>query len=132
MTVDRLPRAARLAAGRQVLEQADAMEAGGALAIERIVSAARSAEYAKVTLTAPSVLARLDADLALRLTPPVDDNDIVHKIGRMPFGLYARATTRTRARRITGRSSRTRRASPASRICTGCTRWSTGGRWLVK
>ena len=34
-------------------------------------------------------LARLDADLALRLTPPVDDSDIARKIGRMPFGLYA-------------------------------------------
>jgi DNA-binding transcriptional LysR family regulator len=119
--VERLPRAARLtAAGKQVLEQADAMEAG-ALAIERIVVAARSDEHGKVTITAPPVLARhflapnlrnlaahhpqvqlsilseaqvvslarLDADLALRLTAPVDDTDIAHKIGRMPFGLYA-------------------------------------------
>jgi DNA-binding transcriptional LysR family regulator len=119
--VERLPRTARLtAAGRQVLEQADAMEAG-ALAIERIVLAARSEEHGKVSITAPPVLARhflapnlrnltarrplvqlsilseaqvvslarLDADLALRLTPPVDDSDIAHKIGRMPFGLYA-------------------------------------------
>ena len=119
--VERLPRAARLtAAGRQVLEQADAMEAG-ALAIERLVLAARSEDHGKVTITAPPVLARhflapnvrnlaarrpqvqlsilseaqvvslarLDADLALRLTPPIDEGDIAHKIGRMPFGLYA-------------------------------------------
>jgi DNA-binding transcriptional LysR family regulator len=119
--VERLPRAARLTAlGRQVHEQADAMEAG-ALAIERIVLAARSEEHGKVAITAPPVLARhflapnlralserhpqvqlsilseaqvvslarLDADLALRLTPPVDNTDIAQKIGLMPFGLYA-------------------------------------------
>ncbi|RZM00858.1 MAG: hypothetical protein EOP68_22630, partial [Sphingomonas sp.] len=34
-------------------------------------------------------LARLDADLALRLTPPVEDSDIARKVGRMAFGLYA-------------------------------------------
>jgi DNA-binding transcriptional LysR family regulator len=34
-------------------------------------------------------LSRLDADLALRLAPPIEDTDIAHKIGRMTFGLYA-------------------------------------------
>ncbi len=34
-------------------------------------------------------LARLDADLALRLTPPIGDADIACCIGRMPFAQYA-------------------------------------------
>ena len=34
-------------------------------------------------------LSRLDADLALRLSPPIEDTDIARKIGRMEFGLYA-------------------------------------------
>lgn len=119
--VERLPRAARLTAvGQQVRDQVDAIEAG-ALAVERLVLAARSEEQGKVTITAPPVLARhflapnlrtlserhpqvqlsilseahvvslarLDADLALRLTAPIEGTDIAHKIGRMAFGLYA-------------------------------------------
>lgn len=119
--VERLPRTARLTPlGEQVRDQVAAME-GNALAVSRIVLAARSREHGKVVITAPPVLARhflapnlgalsrhhplvqlsilseahvvslarLDADLALRLTPPIDDSDIAHKIGRMPFGLYA-------------------------------------------
>lgn len=34
-------------------------------------------------------LSRLEADLALRLSPPVEDTDVAKKIGRMKFGLYA-------------------------------------------
>lgn len=34
-------------------------------------------------------LSRMEADLAFRLWEPVEDTDIVRKVGRMPFGLYA-------------------------------------------
>jgi molybdate transport repressor ModE-like protein len=34
-------------------------------------------------------LSRLDADLALRLSAPIEDTDVAQKIGRMDFGLYA-------------------------------------------
>ena len=34
-------------------------------------------------------LSRLDADLALRLSPPIEDSDVAQKVGRMNFGLYA-------------------------------------------
>lgn len=34
-------------------------------------------------------LSRLEADLALRLTPPIEDTDIVRKVGVMQFALYA-------------------------------------------
>ena len=36
-------------------------------------------------------LARLEADLALRLSPPVEDTDITRKVGLMQFALYATA-----------------------------------------
>lgn len=36
-------------------------------------------------------LARLEADLALRLSPPVEDTDISRKVGLMQFALYATA-----------------------------------------
>lgn len=35
-------------------------------------------------------LSRLEADLALRLSPPIEDTDIVKKIGLMRFALYAK------------------------------------------
>lgn len=35
-------------------------------------------------------LSRMEADLALRLSPPIEDTDIVKKVGLMPFALYAR------------------------------------------
>lgn len=34
-------------------------------------------------------LSRMEADLALRLSPPIEDTDIVKKVGLMPFALYA-------------------------------------------
>jgi DNA-binding transcriptional LysR family regulator len=34
-------------------------------------------------------LARLEADLAVRLSPPIEDTDITRKIGRLEFYLYA-------------------------------------------
>jgi DNA-binding transcriptional LysR family regulator len=34
-------------------------------------------------------LSRLEADLALRLSPPIEDTDIVKKVGLMQFALYA-------------------------------------------
>jgi len=37
-------------------------------------------------------LARLEADLALRLSPPVEDTDISRKVGLMQFALYATAS----------------------------------------
>jgi DNA-binding transcriptional LysR family regulator len=35
-------------------------------------------------------LSRMEADLALRLSPPIEDTDIVKKVGLMPFALYVR------------------------------------------
>jgi DNA-binding transcriptional LysR family regulator len=119
--VDRLPRASRLTAvGQRVLDQVAGMEEG-ALAVERLVLAARSQEHGKVVITAPPIMARhflapnlrsmaerhplvqlsilsessivslsrLDADLALRLSSPIEDTDVAKKIGRMDFALYA-------------------------------------------
>ncbi|POM09852.1 hypothetical protein CUU62_26155 [Pseudomonas sp. WP001] len=34
-------------------------------------------------------LSRLEADLAIRLATGVQDTDIIKKVGRMPFALYA-------------------------------------------
>ncbi|WP_454865310.1 LysR substrate-binding domain-containing protein [Pseudomonas rhizophila] len=35
-------------------------------------------------------LSRMEADLALRLSPPIEDTDIVKKVGLMQFSLYAK------------------------------------------
>jgi DNA-binding transcriptional LysR family regulator len=120
--VDRLPRESRLTAiGQLVLQDVLDIEEK-AFAVQRKCLSSRSATRAKVTITAPPVLARhfltphlaelirmspmvqlsilsephfaslsrLEADLALRLSPPIEDTDIVKKVGLMQFALYAR------------------------------------------
>jgi DNA-binding transcriptional LysR family regulator len=119
--VDRLPRESRLTAiGQQIMQDVLDIEER-ALGVERKCLSSRAATRAKVTITAPPVLARhfltpnlaelsrmspmvqlsilsephfvslsrLEADLALRLSPPIEDTDIVKKVGKMQFALYA-------------------------------------------
>jgi DNA-binding transcriptional LysR family regulator len=119
--VDRLPRESRLTAiGQQIMQDVLDIEEK-AFAIERKCLSSRAATRAKVTITAPPILARhfltpnlaefarmspmvqlsilsephfvslsrLEADLALRLSPPIEDTDIVKKVGKMQFALYA-------------------------------------------
>ena len=119
--VDRLPREARLTTiGREILEMALEVE-NKAFAVQRLALTASTERRAKVTITAPPILARhflapnighfaerypsvqlsifseshiaslarLEADLALRLSPAVEDTDISRKIGRLDFALYA-------------------------------------------
>lgn len=119
--VDRLPRESRLTAiGQQIMQDVLDIEEK-AFAIERKCLSSRAAKRAKVTITAPPILARhfltpnlaefarmspmvqlsilsephfvslsrLEADLALRLSPPIEDTDIVKKVGKMQFALYA-------------------------------------------
>lgn len=119
--VDRLPRESRLTAiGQQIMEDVLDIEER-AFAIQRKCLSSRTAVRAKVTITAPPILARhflapnlaeltrmspavqlsilsephfvslsrLEADLALRLSPPIEDTDIVKKVGKMQFALYA-------------------------------------------
>jgi len=119
--VDRLPRESRLTAvGQQIMQDVLDIEER-AFAIQRKCLSSRTAVRAKVTITAPPILARhflapnlaeltrmspavqlsilsephfvslsrLEADLALRLSPPIEDTDIVKKVGKMQFALYA-------------------------------------------
>jgi DNA-binding transcriptional LysR family regulator len=119
--VDRLPRESRLTAiGQEILHAVGEIEAK-ALAVQRMALTASSERRAKVTITAPPILARyffapnmrrfaerspavqlsifsepqfdslsrLDADLAVRLSPAIEDTDISRKIGRLAFHLYA-------------------------------------------
>ncbi|HEX8544669.1 MAG TPA: LysR family transcriptional regulator [Pseudomonas sp.] len=119
--VDRLPRESRLTAiGQQIMQDVLDMEEK-AFAVERKCLSSRAVTRAKVTITAPPILARhfltpnlaelarmspmvqlsilsephfvslsrLEADLALRLSPPIEDTDIVKKVGKMQFALYA-------------------------------------------
>ncbi|EPJ84688.1 putative LysR family transcriptional regulator [Pseudomonas sp. CFII64] len=119
--IDRLPRESRLTAiGQQIMQDVLDIEEK-AFAVERKCLSSRSAMRAKVTITAPPILARhfltpnlaelarmspmvqlsilsephfvslsrLEADLALRLSPPIEDTDIVKKVGKMQFALYA-------------------------------------------
>jgi DNA-binding transcriptional LysR family regulator len=119
--IDRLPRESRLTAiGQEILHAAGAIE-DKALEVERLALTASSERRAKVTITAPPILARyffapnirrfaersptvqlsifsepqfdslarLEADLAVRLSPAIEDSDITRKIGRLAFHLYA-------------------------------------------
>ncbi|MFT4190086.1 MAG: LysR family transcriptional regulator [Comamonas sp.] len=119
--VDRLPRACRLTErGTQLLALAQRMETA-AFGIARHARAHQASLDAKVTLSAPPVLAthflarhladlrathpniqlavlaqlqqvslsRREADLALRLVRPKESSNVIRRIGRMPFALYA-------------------------------------------
>lgn len=119
--VERLPRACRLtASGAQILELAQRMETA-AFGISRHARAHQAPLDAKVTLSAPPVLAthflahhladlrathpriqlavlaqpqqvslsRREADIALRLVRPKESSNVIRRIGRMPFALYA-------------------------------------------
>ncbi|HEY0290616.1 MAG TPA: LysR family transcriptional regulator [Pseudomonas sp.] len=119
--VDRLARESRLTLiGQQILLDALDIEAKS-FAIERKCLTSSTAVRAKVSITAPPILARhflapniaklarlypqvqltilseshvaslsrLEADLALRLSPPIEDTDIIKKVGQMRFALYA-------------------------------------------
>ncbi len=119
--VDRLARESRLTGvGQQILQDALDIEAKS-FAIERRCLASSTTVRAKVSITAPPILARhflaphvaalarlhplvqlsilsephvaslsrLEADLALRLALPIEDTDIIKKVGQMRFALYA-------------------------------------------
>ncbi len=119
--IDRLPRESRLTAiGQEILHAVGEIE-DKALGVQRVALTASSERRAKVTITAPPILARyffapnirrfsernptvqlsifseshfdslsrLDADLAVRLSPAIEDSDISRKIGRLEFHLYA-------------------------------------------
>ncbi|EPG2130444.1 LysR family transcriptional regulator [Stenotrophomonas maltophilia] len=119
--VERLPRACRLTeSGAQILELAQRMETA-AFGIARHARAHQAPLDAKVTLSAPPVLAthflarhlaglraahpriqlavlaqpqqvslsRREADIALRLVRPKESSNVIRRIGRMPFALYA-------------------------------------------
>ncbi|RZI68049.1 MAG: LysR family transcriptional regulator, partial [Pseudomonas sp.] len=119
--VDRLARESRLTGvGQQILQDALDIEAKS-FAIERKCLASSTTVRAKVSITAPPILARhflaphmaalarlhplvqlsilsephvaslsrLEADLALRLALPIEDTDIIKKVGQMRFALYA-------------------------------------------
>lgn len=119
--VERLPRACRLTArGGQILGLAQQMETA-AFGIARRARAHQAPLDAKVTLSAPPVLAthllarhlaalrlahprlqlavlaqaqqvslsRREADIALRLVRPKESSNVIRRIGRMPFALYA-------------------------------------------
>ncbi|MHC8350939.1 LysR family transcriptional regulator [Pseudomonas sp. RT4P38] len=121
--VDRLPRESRLTEiGQLIMQDVLDIEAK-AFAVERKCLSSRSTVRAKVSITAPPILARhfltpnlaelarmlprvqlsilsephfaslsrLEADLALRLSPPIDETDITRKVGLMHFALYAKA-----------------------------------------
>jgi DNA-binding transcriptional LysR family regulator len=121
--VDRLARESRLTAiGQQIMQDVLDIEAK-AFAVERKCLSSRAAVRAKVTITAPPILARhfltpnlaklarvsplvqlsilsephfaslsrLEADLALRLSPPIENTDIAKKVGLMQFALYSQA-----------------------------------------
>ncbi|WP_256829466.1 LysR family transcriptional regulator [Pseudomonas sp. Pse1] len=119
--VDRQPRKAFLTPlGQEVLTHALKIE-DSVFAVKRLSLSASSQSRAKITISAPPILARhffapqllvlsqrlpqvqvsvlseshvaslskLEADLAIRLTPGTADSDIVKRIGEMQFGLYS-------------------------------------------
>jgi DNA-binding transcriptional LysR family regulator len=122
--VDRLPRQARLTViGETILASVIDVEER-MLSVQRMCLTSNSEVRAKVSITAPPILARhflapninvlsklqpqvqlaimsephfvslsrLEADLALRLSPSAEDTDIIRKIGVMEFSLYAAKT----------------------------------------
>lgn len=119
--VDRLPRASRLTkVGSAILTEVVEIEEKS-FSVVRKCQAFTTAAKAKLSITAPPILARhfiaphinelsnsypdlqlsilsepqfvslskMEADVALRLSAPIDDTDIAKKIGRMKFALYA-------------------------------------------